>query len=104
MAKRDTNDLCCNLTTPELQKRKETVLVSLKEQMIGKKELSDGYAFQFPGSDQMLDELTEFIKTERTCCSFFTFDLSIKGDQSSTWLKLTGPKGAKSFVSSELGM
>lgn len=98
------SDLCCNLTTPEMQKRKETVLISLREQMIGKKELPDGYAFQFPGSDKMLDELTEFIKTKRTCCSFFTFDLSIQGDQSETWLGLTGPKEAKAFIASQLGL
>lgn len=49
----------------------------------------------FPGTDNMLDELTEFIKTEMKCCDFFTFNLSISRDQSEIWLELAGADGAK---------
>jgi hypothetical protein len=52
----------------------------------------------------MLDELTEFIKTERECCDFFVFNLSISGDKSEAWLELTGEEGAKNFIESELGL
>jgi len=103
-AKSKTGELSCKLTTPEMQKRKETVLASLKVQMTEKKELKDGYAFKFAGTDKMLDELTEFIKTERECCDFFTFNLSISGDKSEAWLELTGVDGAKDFISTELGL
>ena len=99
-----TNELSCKLTTPELQKRKETIIASLKQQILEKKELKNGYAYKFPGTDEMLDELTAFIKTERTCCSFFTFGLSVSGDQSEAWLELTGVEGAKDFITSELGL
>ncbi len=96
--------LSCKLTTPELQDRKETVLASLKSQMIARRELQNGYAFKFPGTDNVLDELTEFIKTERECCDFFTFNLSISGDKSEAWLELTGADGAKEFITTELGL
>lgn len=102
-AKSKSDDLSCKLTTPELQKRRQTVLASLKTQMIGKKELKDGYAFKFTGTDKMIDELTEFIKTERECCDFFTFNLSIRGDKSEAWLELSGAEGVKDFISTELG-
>lgn len=92
--------IACKLTTPELQKRKATVLASLRKQVEKKKELSNGYAFTFKGTDEMLDELTEFIKTERACCDFFTFGLSVAGNKSV--LTITGPKGAKEFITSEL--
>ena len=95
-------DLSCKLTTPELQKRKETVLASLKKQIIEKKELKDGWAFKFNGTDSMVDELTEFIKTERECCNFFTFKLSITGDKSAVWLELTGADGVKEMITTEL--
>jgi hypothetical protein len=71
--------------------------------MTEKKELKDGFTFKFPGSDEVLDKLTEFIKTERACCDFLTFGLSVSGDKSETWLHLTGEKGAKEFISAELG-
>lgn len=101
-AKSKTDELSCKLTTPELQKRKETVIASLKQKILEKQELKDGYAFKFSGTDEILDELTEFIKTERVCCDFFTFGLSISGDKSEAWLELTGIDGAKDFISTEL--
>ena len=98
----ETKQLSCQLTLEELQKRKMTVLANLKENMLSKQEIEHGYAFKFSGSDELLDELIEFIKTERACCNFFKFNLSISGDKSETWLELTGPKGAKQFIVTEL--
>jgi len=94
--------LVCKLPSKEMQERKLTVLASLKKQIIERKELPNGYAFRFDGSDNVLDELTEFIKTERECCSFFTFNLSVSGDKSELWLELTGVEGAKDFITQEL--
>ncbi len=88
----------------ELRLRKETVLQSLKNKVLEKRELEDGYAFRFPGNDAMIDELVEFIKIERECCDFFIFNLSISGDKSEAWLELTGVKGSKDFVTEELGL
>lgn len=100
--KKTTGVLTCKLTTPELQQRKATVLASMRKQIIEKKELENGYAFKFNGSDKMIDELTDFAKTERHCCDFFTFNLSISGDTSSLWFEITGPKEAKEFIATEL--
>lgn len=101
-AKSKSSDLSCKLTSPELQKRKSTVLESLRKQVLEKKELKDGYAFKFQGTDKMIDELIEFIKTERECCDFFTFNLSISGDKSEVWLEIAGAEGAKDFIKAEL--
>ena len=92
------------MTAPELRERKATVLASLKRQTVEKRELENGYAIKFPGTDSVLDELTEFIKTERECCDFFVFGLSISGDKGEAWLELTGPAGAKGFIATELGL
>jgi hypothetical protein len=96
--------LACTLTTAEMRQRKSTVIANLQKEMIEKKELKDGYSFRFKGTDEMVDELSSFIKTERECCSFFTFTLSVAGDKSSACLELTGPKGAKDFIKNELGL
>lgn len=94
--------LTCTLTSSELQKRKANVLHNLRRQILSKKELEHGYAFKFSGTDQVLDQLSEFIKTERACCDFFTFRLLITGDKSEIWLELTGPEGTKDFITTEL--
>ncbi len=99
---KQTGELSCKLSSPEMRRRKETVLASLKKQVIERKTLKNGYAYKFPGSDKMIDELTEFIKTERQCCSFFIFNLSISGDGTEIWLELTGVEGAKEFIDGEL--
>ena len=103
-AKNSNTVLTCKLMPEELRVRKETVLASLKSKMLDRKELRDGYAFRFPGSDEVVDELVEFIKTERTCCDFFVFNLSVSGDKSEAWLTMTGVEGAKDFITHELGL
>ncbi|MFB2118746.1 hypothetical protein [Parapedobacter sp. 2B3] len=103
-AKNGSSEMVCKLTSPELRERKESVIWRLKKQMLEKRELRNGYAFRFPGSDRMLDELTEFIKTERECCDFFIFGLSVSGDKREAWLELTGADGVKEFIVTELGL
>lgn len=103
-AKNTDQEVSCKLTSPELQKRKETVIASLKKQILEKKELQNGYAYRFEGNDQVIDELVEFVKSERSCCSFFTFGLLFSGDGSEAWLNLTGPEGAKEMIAGEIGL
>lgn len=102
LAKNKSSVLTCKLSSKEVQERKMTVLASLRKQVLERKELPNGYAFRFEGSDKVIDELTEFIKTERECCDFFTFNLSISGDKSEAWLELTGVDGAKDFITKEM--
>lgn len=97
-------ELSCSLPSSELRQRKTTVLQDLKKQRLERIELENGYAFKFPGTDQILDQLVEFIKTERECCGFFIFGLSISDDKSEIWLELTGPEGTKDLIASELGI
>lgn len=101
-AKNQITELICGLSSPELQKRQETVIVSLQKKILETKELENGYAFKFTGTDEILDELNEFIKTERQCCGFFIFGLSVSGDKSEVWLELSGPEGSKDFIKEEL--
>lgn len=101
-AKNESTGMSCKLTTPELNKWKETVIASLKQQIIEKKELKNGFAYKFLGTDKVLDELTEFVKIEREFCNFFTFGISISGDKSEEWLELAGAEGVKEFIISEL--
>ncbi len=94
--------LSCKLTTPELQQRKKTVIAELKSQLLEKVETKNGFKYKFDGSDKMLDLLNSFIKTERLCCDFFVFTLTISGDTKFTWLELSGPKGTKDFIKHEI--
>lgn len=109
LANAQTNDtttqeiksLVCKLTSNDLLNRKQTVIANLKSLVKEKKELEDGYSYRFEATDSTLDFLMEFIKSERQCCDFFEFAIQVKEDNI-VWLDITGPKGTKSFIISEL--
>jgi hypothetical protein len=94
--------ISCKLTTPELQKRKATVIADLKALIVSRAELPDGYSYTFSATDEILDKLADFIKTERMCCDFFTFQLTI--EEHTALLSITGPKGAKEFLREEVDL
>jgi hypothetical protein len=94
--------ISCKLTTPELQERKTTVIAELKALVLERKELSNGIGLKFNGSDEILDKINTFIKTERMCCEFFTFQLTIEDGLAS--LNITGPEGAKEFLKDEIDL
>lgn len=101
---RENKQITCKLTSPEMLKRKATVIASLKKKIIVKKELVNGFSYEFSGTDAVIDELATFVKTERLCCDFFDFSLSIKGDGTTACLIITGPKGVKNFITNELDL
>lgn len=92
----------CKLTTPELQKRKATVIAELKALVVSRNELLNGYGFEFEATDEVLDKLTAFIKTERMCCDFFTFHLTVESNKA--LLHITGGGDAKEFLKDEIDL
>jgi hypothetical protein len=96
-------EITCKLTTPELQKRKATVIAALQKEVVEKTELPDGYSFKFNGTDSIIDELTEFIKAERHCCGFFIFTIKVSDNKGFIRFAITGPPGTKDFIENELG-
>jgi hypothetical protein len=92
----------CTLTIPELQKYQTEVVAVLKTEILERKELDNGYQYSFKGSDKMIDTIVNFIKTERACCDFFTFNLLIEDDDTDILLTITGPDGAKEFINTEM--
>jgi len=93
----------CRLTSPELRERKATVISSLKQLILERQEIHNGFRYRFHGSDEILDLLNNFIKTERLCCEFFNFKITVDDRNSPVWLELSGPDGAKEFILNEIG-
>ena len=61
-------------------------------------ELPDGYALRFPGTDDWTARLAEFVRFERQCCAFLTFELVFEPGAGPIWLRLRGDAAAKEFV------
>jgi hypothetical protein len=98
------NELVCKLTTPELQKRRSTVIEGLKQVLLKKEVLDEGLRFTFPSEDDVLAQLIDFIKSERLCCDFLSFKLIIGANMPNiATLEITGPTGTQDFLEHEVG-
>jgi hypothetical protein len=98
----DTKEVKCKLTTSELQKRKASIIAELKALVLHRQELENGFSYKFEGKDEILDKVNIFIKTERMCCDFFTFQLTV--EENTALLNITGPEGAKEFLKDEVDL
>jgi len=95
--------IACNLSGPELAKRQEDLAENIFKDVQQVKELTDGYAYRFPESDEWATRLMEFVLAERRCCPFFTFELVFEPNLGSTWLHLRGGQDVKEFITSAFG-
>jgi len=93
--------LACTLSQQE-QMTRSTELNDLFKHVQQTKELPNGYALCFPGSDTWVNTLLQFITYERACCPFFTFALTFEPEQGPIWLHLRGPEGVKAIIENML--
>ena len=89
--------IACTLTAKELTIRQEDN-GTLFTQVSRVTELADGYAFQFPGTEEQIAQLLRFINAERQCCPFFVFELAFEQQEGPIWLRIRGPEGVKAIV------
>jgi rhodanese-related sulfurtransferase len=90
--------IACSLEAGELAKRSEELRRELFDRAEERRELSDGYAYRFAGSDAFTEKLLAFAAAERTCCSFFRIELAFEPGLGPIWLTLRGPGGVKDFI------
>ena len=95
----------CDMTAiaPEQRGAHVATIEKLFRLVQSKRELPDGYAFEFPNQSDVLLTAAEFISLERLCCPFFGFRLEIEREGGSIWLSLTGRAGVKPFIIAEIG-
>lgn len=92
--------LACSLgaMTPAQRQRHDRLGNQIRKAVKQVKELPDGYAFRFTHDPAVFVEAAEFITLESRCCSFFHFTLEKEPDDGPVWLRVTGPKEAKTFI------
>jgi hypothetical protein len=93
--------IACKPTDNEIASRQNS-LDDLWAKVAGTQELADGYAFRFPNTDEIAQELLSFILAERQCCPFFQLELAFTPENGPIWLHLLGGDGVKQFVETEL--
>jgi hypothetical protein len=89
------------LTREQIRYRQKLALdVFTKYQEV--KELADGYAFRYPGSEAWAAKLKEYTTLRRTGGSFLTAELVFEPNQGPIWLQIRGSADAKEFIKEAL--
>ena len=67
------------------------------------RELPDGFEFELGSGPASIQDVAEWVSTERLCCPFFNIGLQLTHDRGPMFLRLTGDSGVKQFIQSEFG-
>ncbi len=89
----------CELTPDALRARREDLLAGLAERATAHEETTGGHVFTFDASSETLRMLTAAVDAERQCCRWLRFTLTVEPDGGPIMLTLSGPAGAREFLS-----
>jgi hypothetical protein len=92
--------VACALNDNEFRERRNIVLQKIGHAIIEIKELKNGFGYLFLYSDDLLTELTDFVRFERKCCPFLNFKIIVESNNADIWLQMTGAQGTKDFLAS----
>jgi hypothetical protein len=90
--------IACSLPDKQQADRIEEIHSEISAGIQQRVELPDGYEFRFPGSGEWLDRLAQFVRFERECCRFLTFEIAAEPDMGPIRLRLRGSADAKDFI------
>ena len=100
----ESRPIACNLNAMTASERSRHAELghALWKSVIERRALPDGYAFRVP--ETSLVSTAEWVSLERKCCPFFAFTITQAEEEGAVWLAVTGGKGVKPFIASELGL
>jgi len=90
--------IACELTSAEIQARREGLLPGLLAQAQERVALPQGFRWRFAASGEFLAAAAKTIDAERQCCRFLQFVLTVESNAASIWLEITGPQGTAEFL------
>jgi hypothetical protein len=99
---RDNTAIACSLSVAELRGREAKLLAQFRSAAIEIEELEEGYAFRLPDDGRWIGLIEELIVAERECCAFLAFEVSTLPNMGPVIVRVTGPTGAKEFLSTML--
>jgi hypothetical protein len=90
--------IACLLPNQEQAKRQKKIANDIFKGAEEIGELRDGFSFRYPGTDEWISKISEFIMFERKCCPFFTFELLFASNIGPVHLHIRGSKDVKEFI------
>lgn len=93
--------IACDLSALEDPKQHERDSESLWNERQELREMKDGYALRFPGSMDYAERLLDFVRRERRCCPFLTFQIIFEPEGRRIWLFLGGDERVQAYLSNQ---
>lgn len=98
--------LACNAGTFTESERRQWRQVG--ERLLGsarsRRDLANGYAFEFDPAPETLSDLAQFVAFESRCCPFVDFTIQVPSGARPTVFEMTGGDGVKEVLAAELGL
>jgi|SRR5712691_13146756 len=96
--------IACTLGPAALKARREDLLGGLVRRAEERIDVPNGYRVRFQSEPGLLTTIARVIETERQCCRFLRFDLTVEPDECAVWLEFTGPPGTREFLAGMLDL
>ena len=93
--------IICTLSTTELQERKTTILASLRNAVLRRTRIPEGYSYEFESHSTTLQDVIRMIELERQCCRFLNF--AVTEDENIVQLEVTGQPEALAIIEDLFG-
>jgi hypothetical protein len=94
--------LACTLSRVEFESMREGLLPGLLAKADGKESIPTGFRWTFNSPD-LIREAAVVIESERRCCGFLRFVLTVEPGEGPMFFEVTGPSGTEDFLSGLLG-
>ena len=85
------------LDDPERHKQQFEALFEEREEV---RTVSGGLAVRFPGATCYAERALDFIRRERRCCPFLTFQIAIEPEERGVWLYMGGDERVEDYITS----
>ena len=90
--------IVCTLGAAALKARREDLLGGLVCRAEERIDIPNGYRVRFKAVEGVLPKIADVIDTEKECCRFLRFELTVEPDSRAIWLEFTGPPGTREFL------
>ena len=96
--------IACTLGPAALKARREDLLGGLVRRGQDRIDVPNGYRVRFDAEPGVLASIASVIETERQCCRFLRFEVTVEPGERVIWLEFTGPPGTREFLAGILDL
>ena len=102
----DETEIACTLSDEEFRERRTLARQTIIPKILNYRRIKNGLSLAFANAPDTLGNVKEFIRLEKGCCGFLTFELSPVSITSDEAIKLsiTGSPNATKFIDIFIGL